>query len=139
MLILGLDIACAWYEPGSSLSIKTGLIKAIGENAEEQGIARLPASRHDQGNRPDFVSIEQPMANVVSFKTWSHSGRPPDAYAPSDEQTANPIALQREGLACAAAAIISDGYGIHWETIPLSTQRKHFLGMGCSPGFDHAM
>lgn len=41
MIICGLDIATvsgfALYEPGSSLSsIKTGLIKATGENAEEK-------------------------------------------------------------------------------------------------------
>ncbi|MER8390227.1 hypothetical protein NKJ46_33605 [Mesorhizobium sp. M0166] len=45
----------------------------------------------------------------------------PSIHGPSDKQTSNPNALQREGLVCAAAAIISGGYGIRRETIPLST------------------
>ncbi|MER9871229.1 hypothetical protein NKJ35_29405 [Mesorhizobium sp. M0136] len=61
---------------------------------------------------------------------------PPDAYQPCG---LNPNALQLEGLVCAAVAIIGGSYGIPWETIPSSTWRKHFLGMGRSPGFDRAM
>ncbi|TPK14147.1 crossover junction endodeoxyribonuclease RuvC [Mesorhizobium sp. B2-5-11] len=139
-LILGLDIATvtgfAWYEPGSSLSsIKTGLIKAAGDNAEEKAES-LGRQLRDmiKGNRPDFVAIEQPMRNVVSFKKTRQT-----LAGPVDEQTINPNALQLEGLVCAAVAIIGGGYGIPWETIPSSTWRKHFLGMGRSPGFDRAM
>ncbi|TIN80726.1 hypothetical protein [Mesorhizobium sp.] len=138
-LILGLDIATltgfAWYEPGSSLSsIKTGLIKAVGENAEEKAES-LGRQLRDmiKGNRPDFVAIEQPMRNVVSFKKTRQT-----LTGPVDEQTINPNALQLEGLVCAAVAIIGGGYGIPWETIPSSTWRSCFLGFGRRPGFDRA-
>jgi len=138
-LILGLDIATttgfAWYEPGASLStIKTGLIKAAGDNAEEKAES-LGRQLRDmlKGNRPDFVAIEQPMRNVVSFKKTRQT-----LAGPVDEQTINPNALQLEGLVCAAVAIIGGGYGIPWETIPSSTWRSVFLGFGRRPGFDRA-
>lgn len=139
MLILGLDIATttgfAWYEPGSSLSsIKTGLIKAEGDNAEEKAASiaqQLVALIKPM--RPDFVAVEQPMRNVVSFKKTKQT-----LAGPVDEQTINPNALQLSSLTGAAIAIIA-AYRIPWETIPSSTWRKHFLGMGRSPGFDRAM
>lgn len=138
MLILGLDIATttgfAWYEPGSRLSsIKTGLIKATGDNAEEKAasLAQQLVTMF-KADRPDFVAIEQPMRNVVSFKKTKQT-----LTGPVDEQTINPNALQLEGLVCAAVAIIA-AYRIPWETIPSATWRKHFLGMGRSPGFDRA-
>lgn len=138
MLILGLDIATttgfAWYEPGQPLAtIKTGLIKAVGDNAEEKA-----ASLAQQlvvmfkGGRPDFVSIEQPMRNVKTF-----TKKRQDLGGDVEEQTINPNALQLEGLVCAAVAIIA-AYRIPWETVPSATWRKHFLGMGRSPGFDRA-
>ena len=150
MLILGLDIATttgfAWYEPGSSLSsIKTGLIKAEGENAEEKAASLAVQlrelfyeTRTVDGRaervllKPDFVAIEQPMRNVVSFKKTRET-----LAGPVDEQTVNPNALQLSSLSGAAVAIIS-AYRIPWETIPSATWRKHFLGMGRSPGFDRA-
>lgn len=138
MRILGLDIATvtgyAWYEPGQSLStIKTGLIKATGENAEEKA-----ASIAQQmvllikGDRPDFVAIEQPMRNVVTFKKKRQ-----DFAGEVEEQTINPNALQLSSLSGAVVAIIA-AYKIPWQTIPSATWRKHFLGMGRSPGFDRA-
>lgn len=137
-LILGLDIATttgfAWYEPGSSLSsIKTGLIKAEGDNAEEKAasLAQQIVAMFKAG-RPDFVAIEQPMRNVVSFKKKRQ-----DFGGEVEEQTINPNALQLSSLAGAAVAIIA-AYRIPWETIPSATWRKHFLGMGRSPGFDRA-
>jgi len=67
MVILGLDVATctgwALYEPGSSLSsIKTGLIKADGDNAKEKSasLAQQMVAKSKAG-RPDFVAIEQPM------------------------------------------------------------------------------
>jgi Holliday junction resolvasome RuvABC endonuclease subunit len=139
MLILGLDIATttgfAWYEPGCSLSsIKTGLIKAEGENAEEKAasLAQQLVALFKPG-RPDFVAIEQPMRNVVSFKKTRDT-----LTGPVEEQTINPNALQLSSLAGAAVAIIA-ACRIPWETIPSATWRKHFLGMGRSPGFDRAM
>lgn len=138
MLILGLDIATvsgyAWYEPGCSLSaIKTGVLKAQGDDAEQKAaslacqlVALLKPSK------PDFVAIEQPMRNVVSFKKTRQT-----LAGPVDEQTINPNALQLEGLVCAAVAIIA-AYRIPWECVPSQTWRKHFLGMGRSPGFDRA-
>jgi Holliday junction resolvasome RuvABC endonuclease subunit len=140
MIILGLDIATvtgfAWYEPGpqTSLSaIKTGIIKAVGDNAEEKAasLAQQLVAMFKAG-RPDFVAIEQPMRNVVSFKKTRQT-----LAGPVDEQTINPNALQLEGLVCAAVAIVA-AYRIPWETVPSSTWRKHFLGMGRSPGFDRA-
>jgi Holliday junction resolvasome RuvABC endonuclease subunit len=138
-LILGLDIATvtgfAWYEPGSSLSsIKTGLIKAVGDNAEEKAasLATQLVALFKSG-RPDFVAIEQPMRNIKSFRKTKT-----DLAGVMDEQTINPNALQLEGLVCAAVAIIA-AYRIPWETISSQTWRKTFLGMGRSPGFDRAM
>ncbi|GLS28418.1 hypothetical protein SAMN04488498_11514 [Mesorhizobium albiziae] len=83
-----------------------------------------------KAGRPDFVAIQQPMRNVVSFKKTRQT-----LTGPVDEQTINPNALQLEGVR---------GCGhyrrrIPWETIPSATWRKHFLGMGRSPGFDRAM
>ncbi len=139
MIVLGLDIATvsgfAWYEPGASLSsIKTGLIKAQGDNAEEKAasLAQQIVAMFKQG-RPDFVAIEQPMRNVKSFRKTKT-----DLAGEIGELTINPNALQLEGLVCAAVAIVA-AYRIPWETIPSSTWRKHFLGMGRSPGFDRAM
>jgi hypothetical protein len=139
MLILGLDIATttgfAWYEPGCSLSsIKTGLIKAEGENAEEKAasLGQQLVAMFKPG-RPDFVAIEQPMRNVVSFKKTRDT-----LAGPVDEQTINPNALQLSSLAGAAVAIIA-AYRIPWETIPSATWRRHFLGMGSNPGFNRAM
>lgn len=137
-VILGLDIATttgfAWYEPGLSLStIKTGLIKAEGDNAEEKAasLAQQLVAMFKTG-RPDFVAIEQPMRNVVSFKKKRQ-----DFGGEVEEQTINPNALQLSSLAGAAVGIIA-AYRIPWETIPSATWRKVFLGMGRSPGFDRA-
>lgn len=159
MLILGLDIATttgfAWYEPGCSLStIKTGIIRAVGDDAEQKAASLamlLIAELHEyvmeeqtdadgvkrmvkvRRRKPvDFVSIEQPMRNVVSFKKTRQT-----LTGPVDEQTINPNALQLEGLVCAAVAIIA-AYRIPWECVPSSTWRKHFLGMGRAPGLDRA-
>lgn len=138
MIILGLDIASvtgfAWYEPGSSLSsIKTGLIKATGENAEEKAasLAVQLVAMFKQG-RPDFVAIETPMRNIVSFKKKRQ-----DFGGEVEEQTINPNALQLSSLAGAAVAIIA-AYRIQWECIPSQTWRKVFLGAGRMPGRDRA-
>lgn len=135
-LILGLDIATvtgfAWYEPGSSLSsIKTGLIKAEGDNAEEKAasLAQQLVAMFKAG-RPDFVAIEQPMRNVKSFRKTKT-----DLVGEVGELTINPNALQLEGLVCAAVAIIA-AYRIPWETISSQTWRKHFLGYGRQPSFE---
>jgi Holliday junction resolvasome RuvABC endonuclease subunit len=138
MIILGLDIASvtgfAWYEPGSSLSsIKTGLIKATGENAEEKAasLAVQLVAMFKQG-RPDFVAIETPMRNVKSF-----TKKRQDFGGEVEEQTINPNALQLSSLAGAAVAIIA-AYRIQWECIPSQTWRKVFLGAGRMPGRDRA-
>lgn len=138
-LILGLDIATvtgfAWYDDRASLSaIKTGLIKAEGENAEQiaaslacQLVAMFKAGR------PDFVAIEQPMRNVVSFKKKRQ-----DFGGEVEQQTINPNALKLSSLTGAAVGIVA-AYRVPWETISSATWRKVFLGMGRSPGFDRAM
>jgi Holliday junction resolvasome RuvABC endonuclease subunit len=144
MIILGLDIATvtgfAWYEPHAPLSsIKTGIIKAAGENAEEKAasiavqIVELFKDPITQKLRkPDFVAIEQPMRNVKTFakKTQDMAGQ-------VEEMTVNPNALQLSSLSGAAVAIVA-AYRIPWVTIPSASWRKHFLGMGRSPGFDRA-
>lgn len=138
MLILGLDIATttgfAWYEPGSSLStIKTGLIKAKGDDAEQ-----LAASLACQivaifkETKPDFVAIEQPMRNVKMFRKKRQ-----DFAGEVEEQTINPNALKLSSLTGAAVGIIS-AYRIPWECIPSQSWRKHFFGMGRNPSFDRA-
>lgn len=138
-MILGLDIATttgfAWYDPkAASLSaIKTGLVKAAGDNAEEKAASiaiQLVAMLKD--NRPSFVAIEQPMRNVVSFRKQKQT-----LAGQVEEQTINPNALQLSSLSGAAVAIIA-AYRIPWECIPSSTWRKAFLGMGRSPGMDRA-
>lgn len=137
-IILGLDIATvtgfAWYDDKASMSaIRTGLIKATGDNAEQKAASlatQMVALMRD--NKPDFVAIEQPMRNVVSFKKKRQ-----DFGGEVDEQTINPNALQLSSLSGAAVGIIA-AYRIPWETIPSATWRKAFLGMGRSPGFDRS-
>lgn len=137
-LILGLDIATttgfAWYDSKASMSsIKTGLIKAEGENAEEKAASlAVQLIALMKPGRPDFVAIEQPMRNVKSFRKTKT-----DLAGQVDDLTINPNALQLEGLVCAAVAIVA-AYKLPWETISSSTWRKVFLGMGRSPGMDRA-
>lgn len=138
MIILGLDVATvtgfAFYEPGAPLStISTGTLKAEGEDAEQKAasLARQIVGLVKK-QRPDFVSIEQPMRNVVSFKKKRQ-----DFGGEVEERTVNPNALHLSSLSGAAVAIIA-AYRIPWVTIPSATWRKHFLGMGRSAGFDRA-
>lgn len=105
----------AWCEPGSPLAtVKAGLLKAVGDNKA--------------GFRGDRTAHAQRRLVKKTKQTLT---------GPVDERTINPNALQLEGLVCAAVAIIA-AYRIPWETIPSATWRKHFLGMGRSPGFDRA-
>jgi Holliday junction resolvasome RuvABC endonuclease subunit len=135
-LILGLDIATvtgfAWYDDRASLSaIHTGLIKAQGEGAEEKAASlALQLVALLKPAKPDFVAIEQPMRNLNLFKRTRE-----DLGGTVEDARFNPNALQLEGLCCAAVAIVA-AYRIPWETIPSSTWRKAFLGVGRSPGFD---
>ncbi|TPM89841.1 hypothetical protein [Mesorhizobium sp. B2-1-3A] len=133
MLILGLDIATttgfAWYEPGSSLSsIKTGLIQAIGENAEEKAASlgdKLHAMFKEQ--KPDFVAIEEPLRNIKTFKKTIQT-----MYGPKVIQTVNPNQMLLYSLV-GAAVVITSAYKRPWETIPPSTWRKFFFGKGFKP------
>lgn len=137
-LVLGLDIATvtgfAWYDPAASMSsIRTGLLKAQGENAEEKAASlAVQLIALLKPGRPDFVAIEQPMRNVKSFRKTKT-----DLAGQVDDLTINPNALQLEGLVCAAVAIIA-AYRVPWETIPSATWRKAFLGAGRMPGRDRA-
>lgn len=133
MIILGLDIATttgfAWYEPGSSLaSIKTGLIRAIGESPEEKA-ASLGKQLHEMFKemRPDFVAIEEPLRNVKTFKKTIQT-----MYGPRVIQTVNPNQMLLYGLVGAAVVIVT-AYKKPWETIPSSTWRKCFFGTGFKP------
>ncbi|PYE89615.1 hypothetical protein [Phyllobacterium leguminum] len=144
-VILGLDIATvtgfALYDTDASLSsIKTGLIKAEGNDAEQKAasiamqMVKLITSTKDSEGRIgiDFIALEQPMRNVVSFKKTRQT-----LAGPVEENTINPNALQLSSLSGAVVGIIA-AYRLPWVTIPSSTWRKHFLGMGRSPGFDRA-
>lgn len=133
MIILGLDIATttgfAWYEPGSSLSsIKTGLIKAVGENAEEKAASLAQQMvKMLRETRPDFVAIEQPMRNVKTFTKEVDT-----LHGAESVETINPNALQLSALVGAAVAIVA-AYRIEWETIPTATWRKSYFGSGFQP------
>ena len=135
MLILGMDFATttgfAWYDPSAPMStIRTGIITATGENAEEKASSiGLQLVAMLKAERPDFVAIEQPMRNVVTFKKKKH-----DMAGEKDETTINPNALQLSSLSGAAVAIIS-AYRIPWLTIPSATWRSQFLGYGRKAGF----
>ncbi|MFD1199558.1 hypothetical protein ACFQ3K_14725 [Brucella gallinifaecis] len=135
MIILGLDIATttgfAWYDPSASMStIRTGIITSIGDNAEDKAASiATQLVTMLKAERPDFVAIEQPMRNVVTFKK-----KKTDMAGDKDETTINPNALQLSSLSGAAVAIIS-AYRIPWLTIPSSTWRSQFLGYGRKPGF----
>jgi len=151
-IILGLDIATvtgfAWYDDKASLSsIKTGLLKAEGDNAEEKAasLARLLIDElHEwrdekvdgvltkrRVRKPlDFVAIEQPMRNIKSFRKTKT-----DLAGEVGEATINPNALQLEGLVCAAVAIVA-AFRLPWATIPSATWRSSFLGFGRRTGFD---
>ena len=148
-IILGLDIATvtgfAWYDDKASLSsIKTGLLKAEGDNAEEKAasLARLLIDElHEwrdekvdgvltkrRVRKPlDFVAIEQPMRNIKSFRKTKT-----DLAGEVGEATINPNALQLEGLVCAAVAIVA-AFRLPWATIPSATWRKSFFGAGFKP------
>src|SRR5690606_13632265 len=90
---------------------------------------RLQAVAMMKARRPDCVTIEQAMRNVVTFKKKRN-----DMAGEKEEQTINPNALQLSSLSGAAVAIIS-AYRIPWLTIPSSTWRSQFLGYGRKPGF----
>lgn len=133
MLILGLDIATttgfAWYEPGSSLaSIKTGLVKAVGDSHEAKA-----ASLGDQLRemfkdcRPDFVAIEEPLRNIKTFKKKVET-----MYGPKFVHTVNPNQMLLYSLVGAAMVVVS-AYKKPWETIPSATWRKSFFGAGFKP------
>lgn len=132
-LILGLDIATvtgfAWYDDKASLSsIRTGLIKAVGDNAEEKAAdLALSLLAILKAEKPDFVAIEQPMRNVKSFTKEVDT-----LNGPEEISTINPNALQLEGLVCAAIAIVA-AYRIPWGTIPSATWRKSYFGSGFKP------
>jgi Holliday junction resolvasome RuvABC endonuclease subunit len=138
LLILGLDVATctgwALYEPGASLSsIKTGLLKASGEDAEEKAASlACLLLRLLKADRPDFVAIEQPMRNVVSFRKTRET-----LAGPIEEQTINPNALHLSSLTGAAVAVVAC-FRLPWQTIPSATWRAHFLGFGRKPGFDRS-
>ena len=137
-LILGLDIATTTgfsvysvHEPLST--IKTGTIKAVGNNAEQKA-ASLSAEliRLFKDQRPDFVAIEEPLRNLVPFRKKTQS-----LIGETDQLTINPNALQLSSMTGAAVAIIS-GFKIPWITIPSATWRKHFLGRGREKGWQRA-
>ncbi|HWK65374.1 MAG TPA: hypothetical protein VNS34_10560 [Rhizobiaceae bacterium] len=134
MIILGLDIATttgfAWYDANvqSLSSIKTGLMKAEGESPEEKAASladQLRIMLKDQ--RPDFVSIEEPLRNVKTFTKTIQT-----LHGPRKIQTINPNQMLLPGLIGGAVGIIS-AYRIPWQTIPSSTWRRFFFGPGFKP------
>jgi hypothetical protein len=145
MLILGLDVATttgfAWYDTEAHLSaIRTGLIKAEGDNAEQKAASLAVQLRSlfyetrivgGEAKRilvkPDFVAIEQPMRNVKTFTKEVET-----LHGVEDVETINPNALQLSALVGAAIAIVA-AYKIEWVTIPSATWRKSYFGSGFQP------
>lgn len=133
MLILGLDIATttgfAWYEPGSSLaSIKTGLIKAVGDSPEAKSASLADQLRVMLKDcRPDFVAIEEPLRNIKAYPKTIQT-----LYGKKVVHTVNPNQMLLPALIGAAVGIVS-AYRLSWETIPSATWRKSFFGPGFKP------
>lgn len=133
-VILGLDIATvtgfAWYEPGQSLSsIKTGLIKAQGGNAEEKAasLAQQLVTLF-KPCRPDFVAIERPLPNVKQFEKYSDDL----VDGQVSEATINPNQMLLPTFIGAAVGIIA-AYRIPFETIAPQTWHKSYYGSGFKP------
>lgn len=134
MLILGLDIATttgfAWYDDKASLSaIKTGLIKAQGENAEEKAASlACQIVKMLRETKPDFVAIERPLPNIMQFEKFSDDLV--DGQAASS--TVNPNQMLLPTYIGAAVAIIA-AYRIPFETIAPQSWHKAYYGSGFKP------
>lgn len=143
MLILGLDIATttgfAWYDDKASMSaIRTGLIKAQGENAEEKAASLALQLRElfyetaPSGERrlvkPDFVAIERPLPNIMQFEKFTDDLV--DGQAASN--TVNPNQMLLPTYIGAAVAIIA-AYRIPFETIAPQSWHKAYYGSGFKP------
>lgn len=142
-LILGLDVATttgfAWYDTGaaSMSSIRTGLIKAQGENSEEKA-ASLALQLRDlfyvtvDGERklfkPDFVAIERPLPNIMQFEKIEEDLVDGEVGSP----TVNPHQMLLPTYIGAVVAILA-AYRIPFETIPPQTWRKAYFGSGFKP------
>lgn len=136
--ILGLDIATttgfAIYTVNEPLStIETGTIKANGNDAEQKAssLAKELITFIKQ-KRPNFVAIEQPLRNLVSFKKKSQS-----LIGETEQLTFNPHTLQLSSMTGSVIGILT-GFKIPWITIPSATWRKHFLGRGREKGWQRA-
>ena len=136
-LILGLDVATttgfALYTVGETLStIQTGVInsKAMKGEKVEKKIVYLgyQLERLYDTHRPDFVAIEEPLRNVVSYSKKQQT------LVDEEEITVNPNTMQLLALA-SMAAFTADLRQIPWVTIPSSTWRKYFLGFGRKTGW----
>ncbi|WP_278970718.1 hypothetical protein [Bartonella apis] len=143
-LILGLDVATmtgfALYSVGERLStIKTGTISIRPDKDEkdqkvEKKVVHLgyQLERLYKAHQPDFVAIEEPLRNVVSYRKKNKS-----LFGAEEEITFNPDTIQLLALA-SMAAFTADRCNIPWITIPSQTWRKHFLGFGRKTGWKRA-
>lgn len=146
MLILGLDIATttgfAWYDTNASLSvIKTGTIKAVGENAEEKAASlalqlrelfyetvMVDGRSERRLFKPEFVAIERPLPNIMQFDKVSDDLV--DGQVTSS--TVNPNQMLLPTYIGAAVAIIA-AYRIPFETIAPQSWHKAYYGSGFKP------
>lgn len=135
MLIEGLDIATSCgvaqvEKPGRLSAAKCLCLYAEGENSEEKAgelAWQLMQRYRDASTRPQFVAIEMPMRNVMTFKK---QGR--DLAGQTQKETINPNALQLSGLAGAAVAVLNC-YRIPWGLIASKTWRNAYFGKDFVP------
>jgi hypothetical protein len=130
MIIEGLDIATSCgvaqvEKPGRLSSARCLCLYAEGENSEEKAgeLAWLLMQRYrDTTARPQFVAIEMPMRNVMTFHKEGA-----DLAGQTQKDTINPNALQLSGLAGAAVAILNC-YRIPWGLVASKTWRNAYFG-----------
>lgn len=135
MLIEGLDIATSCgvgqvEKPGRLSSARCLCLHADGENSEEKAgeLGFLFMQRYrDPAARPDFVAIEMPMRNVMTFQKQGQ-----DLAGQTAKETINPNALQLSGLAGATVAVLNC-YRIPWGLIASKTWRNAYFGKDFVP------
>lgn len=135
MIIDGLDVAtncgvARIERPGKPSAWVCEAMYSEGDNSEEKaGELGLMLMRRYKApdNRPDFVAIEMPMRNVMTFKK---EGK--DLAGNNHKDTINPNALQLSGLAGAAVCILNC-YSIPWGLIASKTWRNAYFGKDYTP------
>lgn len=135
MIIEGLDIAASCgvaqvEKPGRLSAARCLCLHAEGENSEEKAgelAWQLMGRWRDAGRRPQFVAIEMPLRNVMTFKKEGV-----DLAGQNQKETINPNSLQLSGLAGAAVAVLNC-YRIPWGLVASKTWRNAYFGKGFIP------